>query len=128
VRLFKRNSARFSDRLVHEKVIDIRGSVCKLRTPMIHYSYENDSMFLRKLDQYSSLGAQQAFAAGRRAGLRTALLHGFAAFLRSYVFKRGFLDGRAGIMVAITAAQHSYHKYFKLMLLTDAEAAARRQA
>jgi glycosyltransferase involved in cell wall biosynthesis len=125
VRLFKRNSARFSDNLVHEKIIDIQGSVGKLAAPIIHYSYENDSMFLRKLDQYSSLGAQQAFAAGKRGGLGKALLHGFAAFMRSFVFKRGFLDGRAGIMVAIASAQHSYHKYFKLMLLTEAETAKR---
>ncbi len=127
VRLFKRNTARFSDNLVHEKITDIQGTVGKLRSPIIHYSYENDSMFLRKLDQYSSLGAQQAFAAGKRGGLGKALLHGFAAFMRSFVFKRGFLDGRAGVMVAISSAQHSYHKYFKLMLLTEAEAAAKRK-
>jgi glycosyltransferase involved in cell wall biosynthesis len=127
VRLFKRNSARFSNNLVHESIIGIQGKVGKLRSPMIHYSYENDSAFLRKLDQYSSLGAQQAFAAGKRSGLGKALVHGFAAFLRSFVFKRGFLDGRAGVMVAITAAQHSYHKYFKLMLMTEAEAAAQKK-
>ena len=46
-----------------------------------------------------------------------------SAFLRSYVFKRGFLDGRAGLIVAISTAESTYHKYFKLMLLCEAEAA-----
>ena len=40
-----------------------------------------------------------------------------------YVFKRGFLDGRAGLMVAISTAESTYHKYFKLMLLSEADAA-----
>jgi glycosyltransferase involved in cell wall biosynthesis len=120
VRLFRKDSARFSDHLVHERVLVHAGTAGKLKHPLIHYSYDNDSTFLRKLDQYSTLGAQQAFARGKRSSLGKALMHGFAAFMRSYVFKRGFLDGQAGIMVAIASAQHSYHKYFKLMLLWEA--------
>jgi glycosyltransferase involved in cell wall biosynthesis len=119
LRLFKRGSARFSDNLVHERVL-ADGTCGRLSTPLVHYSYRNDDDFLRKLAQYSSLGAEQAFAAGKRCGLGAALLHALAAFLRSYVFKRGVLDGGPGIMVAITAAETAYHKYFKLMLLSQA--------
>jgi glycosyltransferase involved in cell wall biosynthesis len=121
VRLFRRDAGRFSDSLVHESVIVKRGQTGRLRTPIVHYSYLDDDTYLRKLVQYSTLGAQQAFAAGKRGGYGKALLHAFSAFLRSYVFKRGFLDGRAGVMVAISAAETTYHKYFKLMLLTEAE-------
>ena len=126
VRLWQRGSAVFSDHLVHEQVLVQRGTTAKLRTPIIHYSYRDDSDFLRKLEQYSELGARQAFAAGKRGTLRKALLHSLSAFLRSFVFKRGFLDGRAGLIVALCAAQTTYHKYFKLMLLTDAERGRRR--
>ncbi|MDP9107481.1 MAG: glycosyltransferase family 2 protein, partial [Pseudomonadota bacterium] len=110
-----------SDHIVHERVLVHEGSTGKLTTPMIHYSYRNDSDFLRKLEQYSELGARQAFAAGKRGTLRKALLHALSAFLRSLVFKRGFLDGRAGLIVALCAAETTYHKYFKLMLLSEAE-------
>lgn len=121
VRLFRRGSARFSGDLVHERIIVQQGSTGKLRTPIVHFSYRDDDAFLRKLEQYSTLGARQAFAAGKRGGLGNAIAHAVSAFLRSYVFKRGFLDGRAGLMVAISTAESTYHKYFKLMLLTEAE-------
>jgi glycosyltransferase involved in cell wall biosynthesis len=121
VRLFRRGAARFSDDLVHERVITRDNRYGKLRTPMIHYSYRSGEECLRKMDQYSTLGAQQAFAAGKRSSLGKAVIHAVSAFLRSYIFKRGFLDGRAGIMVAISTAESTYHKYFKLMLLTEAE-------
>jgi glycosyltransferase involved in cell wall biosynthesis len=122
VRLFQRDAARFSDDLVHEQVIVSRGSTGKLNHHIVHFSYRDDTAYLRKLEQYSTLGAQQAYAAGKRGGLANALLHALSAFLRSYIFKRGLLDGRAGLMVAISTAESTYHKYFKLMLLTEAAA------
>lgn len=121
VRLFKKDAGRFSADLVHESVIIKQGTPDRLKTPIIHYSYVDDDAYLRKLGQYSSLGAQQAYAAGKRSSLRKAILHACSAFLRSYVFKRGFLDGRAGLMVAISTAESTYHKYFKLMLLSEAD-------
>ncbi len=121
VRLFRREAGRFSDDLVHESVIVMQGQPGRLKTPIVHYSYLDDDAYLRKLGQYSTLGAQQAFAAGKRSSLGKAILHACSAFLRSYVFKRGFLDGRAGVMVAISTAESTYHKYFKLMLLCEGE-------
>ncbi len=129
VRLFRRDAAHFSDDRVHERVIVRTGgngsngahsTTGKLETPIVHYSYRDDSDYLRKLDQYSSLGAQQAYDAGKRGGLGKAISHAASSFLRSYVFKRGFLDGRAGLMVAISSAESAYHKYLKLMLLCEA--------
>ena len=119
VRLFRRQSGRFSTDLVHESVNVQQGTTGKLKTAMIHYSYADDETYLRKLQQYSSLGAKQAYAAGKRGGLGTAILHAFTSFLRSYIVRRGFLDGKAGLMVAISSAESTYHKYFKLMLLTE---------
>jgi len=121
VRLFRRGVGRFSDDLVHESVI-VSGVSGRLKTPMIHYSYVDDDAYLRKLGQYSTLGAQQAYAAGKRSTLGKAILHACSAFLRSFIFKRGFLDGRGGLMVAISTAESTYHKYFKLMLLSEAAA------
>jgi glycosyltransferase involved in cell wall biosynthesis len=128
VRLFKKGAGRFSEALVHESVNVTQGSSGKLKTPIIHYSYPDDDAYLRKLVQYSTLGAQQAYAAGKRSGLGGAILHAFSAFLRSFVFKRGFLDGRAGLMVAISTMESTYHKYFKLMLLTETERKGKERA
>lgn len=121
VRLFRRDAGRFSSALVHENIELKNPEHGKLKTAMIHYSYRDDEAYLGKLQQYSSLGARQAFEKGKRSGLGKAILHAFTSFLRSYVFRLGFLDGKGGVMVALSSAESTYHKYFKLMLLTQAE-------
>lgn len=118
IRLFRRESGFFSHHTVHEKVIIEKGSVGKLKTALLHYSYNNDSDVLHKMNLYSSLGAEQAFSAGKRSSLTRALISGLSAFIKTYCIKRGFLDGQAGLMVAISAAESTYHKYVKLMLLS----------
>jgi glycosyltransferase involved in cell wall biosynthesis len=125
VRLFRRAAGRFSDDLVHERIVLDRLPYGRLATPLLHHSYVKPDDYLRKVALYSTLGAQQAFAAGRRGGLTTAILHALSAFMRSYISRRGILDGRQGVMAAILAAEAIYHKYFKLMLLTE-EAKSRR--
>jgi len=112
-RLFKRGTAEFSDHLVHERLIP-HGPIEKLKQPLIHYSYRNFEQVLKKVNSYSSAGAQQAFKAGKTASLSSALGHGFWAFFRTYVLKRGFLDGAHGLALALSNGQTSYYKYLKL--------------
>jgi glycosyltransferase involved in cell wall biosynthesis len=120
-RLFKRGTARFSDDLVHERLV-FDGPVSKLEGTLLHYSYEDYETVLRKLDAYSSAGAQQRFDRGARGGgLAQALPRGIWAFLRTYLLRRGFLDGGAGFMIALFNAQTVYYRFLKLELLTRRE-------
>jgi glycosyltransferase involved in cell wall biosynthesis len=112
-RLFKRGTARFSDDLVHERLVP-GGGVGRLRQPLIHRGYRGASDTLRKIDRYSTAWAEQALAAGRRANFASAPLHGLTAFIKTYLIRRGFLDGQAGFAVAISSAEVTYYKYFKL--------------
>ena len=115
-RLFKRGSAKFSDDLVHERIL-VNGSTGRLRTPLLHYSFRDFSQVLQKIDLYSTLSAQQRYAQGKRGSVGKAVLHGFAAFMRTYIFKRGFLDGSHGLALAISNAEGSYYRYLKLWLM-----------
>jgi glycosyltransferase involved in cell wall biosynthesis len=115
-RLFKRGSAKFSDHLVHERLLPT-GSSGKLNNHFLHYSYRDFSQVLKKVDVYSSAAAQQAFKQGKKGGLGEALIHGFWAFFRTYVLRRGFLDGKHGLALAISNAATSYYKYLKLWQL-----------
>lgn len=116
-RLFKRGAARFSDDLVHERLV-FEGPTAKLEGTLLHYSYEDFDTVLRKLDAYSSLGAQQRFQNGARSGgLARALPRGLWAFLRTYVLRLGILDGSAGFMIALFNAQTVYYRFLKLDLL-----------
>ena len=117
-RLFKRGSAKFSDHLVHERLLPT-GSSGKLNNHFLHYSYRDFSQVLKKVDVYSSAAAQQAFKQGKKGGLGEALVHGFWAFFRTYVLRRGFLDGKYGLALAISNAATSYYKYLKLWQLQN---------
>ena len=112
-RLFKRGSARFSDDLVHERLIP-SGQVAKLENPMLHYSFMNYSQVLQKIDRYSTASAEQAFAKGKTSTPLKAVLHGVWSFFRTYFLQAGFLDGPQGFTLAMSNAQGTYYRYIKL--------------
>ena len=116
VRLFRRGSARFSDDAVHERLV-VDGEVRRLEGLLMHESIRDLEDALGKVNRYSSDSATMLYRQGKRATLMTAVLRGAWTFLRTYLFRAGFLDGREGFMVAVYAAENTLHKYLKLMLL-----------
>ena len=123
LRLFKRGTAKFSDDLVHVRVVT-QQSVHALKNHLLHYSYLSFSQVLQKVDAYSSASAKQAYARGKRSSVAGALGHGAWAFFRTYVIRRGFLDGAHGLALAISNAETSYYKYLKLWHMQQVEDAA----
>ena len=117
-RLFRRGSARFSDDLVHERLIP-QGQVARLKNPLLHFSFMNYSQVLQKLDRYSTASAEQAFAKGKTSSPCKAVLHGAWAFFRTYVIRVGFLDGAQGFALAISNGQGTYYRYMKLWHLNQ---------
>jgi glycosyltransferase involved in cell wall biosynthesis len=118
-RLFRRGTARFSDDLVHERLIP-NGSVAKLKNHMLHYSFMNYSQVLQKIDRYSSASAEQAFAKGKQSSPLAAIGHGAWSFFRTYFIRLGFLDGPQGFSLALANAQGSYYRYMKICELIKA--------
>lgn len=119
LRLFKRGSARFSDDLVHERLIQLQGTSEKLTAPILHYSYPTPAQYWRKLDQYSQAWAQQRYTEGRKVSMFRAGVSGLSAFVRSYFFRLGFLDGAMGFAVCTMQAQAAFGKYFSLYCLNQ---------
>ena len=74
---------------------------------------------LDKANRYSSAGAQMLFERGKTASPGKAFAHGAWAFVRTYIVKRGFLDGRMGLVLAISNAEGTYYRYMKLWLLCN---------
>lgn len=112
-RLFRKEKARFSDDLVHERLV-FNGKSMRLTQPLIHNSFETPEDVLDKLNRYSTAGAERLITLGKTGGLYQALVHGVWTFLSTYVFKVGFLDGREGFMLAVSNAEGAYYKYLKL--------------
>jgi glycosyltransferase involved in cell wall biosynthesis len=115
-RLFRRGAARFSDDVVHERVI-AEGKTGTLRQPIMHETFVDLDELLQKMNNYSSLAARGMRDGGRKAGLAGAVLRGLWAFIRTYFLRGGFLDGREGFMLAVATAEGTYYRYAKLMLL-----------
>jgi glycosyltransferase involved in cell wall biosynthesis len=117
-RLWRRDSARFSEDHTHDRVI-VDGKLGRLRQPVMHEAVTDLEQMLVKINMYSSSSAAIFHREGRRASLFTAVLHGGWAFFRTYFLRLGFLDGREGFMLAVINAENSYYRYAKLMLLGD---------
>ena len=118
-RVFKRGEARFSNDLVHEKLLLLHAEtqVIRLKTPLLHYSYPNSTHYWRKLQRYSQDWARQRYAEGQTTTMSRAALSAVTAFVRSYVFQLGFLDGAMGFAVCSMQAQAAFGKYFELYCL-----------
>ena len=115
-RLFRRGGARFSPDLVHERLI-VEGAVGTLRASLMHEAIVDLEDALHKMNAYSTAGAMMQFERGKTGSLAGAVLHGAWTFVRTYVLRRGFLDGREGFMLAVSNAEGAYYRYLKLALL-----------
>lgn len=122
VRLFRRGKTRFSDDLVHERLL-VQGPVARLKAPLLHLSFPDFESVLDKVNRYSTAGAQGLARKDKSASLWGAIGHGAWAFVRTYILRRGFLDGQLGLALAISNAEGTYYRYAKrwLMLRNQAE-------
>jgi glycosyltransferase involved in cell wall biosynthesis len=120
LRLFRRDAARFTDDVVHERVVH-QGSVSvgRLYNHLLHFPYANLEVVVTKINRYSSDAAAMMYARGRRSSALAALGHSLWTFVRIYFVRRGFLDGRHGLVLAVAAAAGSFFRYAKLMFLIE---------
>jgi len=117
LRLFKRGTAKFSDEIVHERLIPT-GKTQTLHGDLWHYSYQTKHDVATKLARYSDDGAAQAYARGKKSNPYKAVLRAGFAFFRDYMVKAGFLDGIAGFRLALYIAHYTYLRHIKLWRLT----------
>ncbi len=114
LRLFRRGKARFSDDVVHERVI-CDGTVGRLICLIDHHPVLRLEDALRRVDSYSTAGAKM-LASKRRVWFMSGIVHGLWSFLRAYVVRLGFLDGREGFLLAVANAEGTYYRYMKAWL------------
>jgi glycosyltransferase involved in cell wall biosynthesis len=114
IRLYHKNRAQFSEQAIHEGIIyssPVR--IQALQHPLLHAPYLSISDFLRKMQLYSDLFAEQ-YQGKRKASFSRALIHSFFSFIRSYFFKRGCCMGKEGFIISFYNANVAFYKYLKL--------------
>lgn len=117
LRLFKKGKGRFTPAAVHESVI-LDGPAERLGADLLHYTDLDFSHYLAKLNRYTDLSALELFEKGERGSLFKILANPAAKFFSQYLLKAGFLDGRAGFILAGGSAFHVFSKYVKLWELS----------
>ena len=117
LRLFRRGAARFEERAVHESM-QSNEPVGLLNHPLIHRCYPTLTEYIEHMNRYSTAGAQMLVSSGRvgRSWMWlawNAALNPAATFLYNYLFRLGFLDGRAGLLQHLNHSVYIHWKYAK---------------
>ncbi|MGO1462592.1 MAG: O-antigen ligase family protein [Marinobacter sp.] len=120
LRLFRREGVRFSDALVHERILIPEGRKTRtLRGRLTHYTHRDFGHSLEKSAKYAWLGSLEKYRKGKRT--RTMVyptLRGLMTFVQVYFIRFGFLDGAMGYLTAVTYAQVTFNKYAGLWTLS----------
>ncbi|MCD4819155.1 MAG: glycosyltransferase family 2 protein [Candidatus Cloacimonetes bacterium] len=116
LRLFDKNFGNFNDKIVHESIV-VDGKKGRIYQPMLHFTYPTIESHIKKMDQYSTLGAQTLFEKNRNSTILEAILRGFFKFIKMYFIQLGFLDGANGFVLCENSAIGVYLKYLKLWKL-----------
>ncbi len=113
VRLFRRDRCRYQDREVHADIV-CEGPVGRLRGRLLHYTFVSFDQYMRKFDRYTSWAAGDRARRTKRVRWHHLTLRPGWRFFRQYILKRGFLDGKAGLIICGLAAFSVFLKYAKL--------------
>ncbi len=119
LRLFRKGSARFESRLVHEDARLAEGISSQLKHAIVHQSYPTLADYIDHMNRYSSLGAEMAVVNSHHGfSLANIVLRPLATFIYNYFFRLGFLDGREGLLLHLYHAAYVSWKYSKAWELT----------
>lgn len=115
VRLYAKEKAGYGEQRVHEKLSfadDVE--IERLQGDLLHYTYRDLEHYLVKSARYAAEWAEQRQQHGKRASLLEGILHGVGCFVRMYMVKAGFLDGKQGFLMALLSAHSTFVKYADL--------------
>lgn len=118
VRLFNKKNGNWDGAVVHERV-DLNGKVKELKNKILHYSYNDYSQFISKINLYSSLGAKKLLnKRSKKSKLIVALGIPFN-FFKYYFIDCNFLNGYRGFAWAVFNSFYHFVKYLKLTELKE---------
>jgi glycosyltransferase involved in cell wall biosynthesis len=113
LRLYRKKTGRFAPREVHEQVV-VKGTIGTLKAPLEHYTYDSISDYLKRMDRYSELSAQQYLLEGKKVSWPEILFRTKYTFFKMWLLQKGILDGANGFILAILYSYYTFVKYAKL--------------
>lgn len=114
IRLFDKNIAHWGGMNPHDKIVlSDNATICHLEGDLFHYSFGNIHEYIKRNDEISTIAARSLYKSGQRSGIKI-LVNPVWRFVKSYLIRRGFLDGYPGFIIAKNTAAQAYLKYKKL--------------
>lgn len=118
IRLFDRRKGQWGGLNVHETVrVDKGVKVGNLKGDLLHWSIDNYEQHLNKINQFTSISAQEYYRLGKRSNLFKIFFNPTWRFFKAYFLRLGFLDGFNGLVICTFSAYSSFLKYIKLRKL-----------
>ncbi|GJL62134.1 MAG: alpha-L-glycero-D-manno-heptose beta-1,4-glucosyltransferase [Nitrospirales bacterium] len=114
---FHKSHMRYHDDLVHESY-SVTGQIGYFKNHVTQYPFRNIDQYFMKMDRYSSLMSKEMRRRGRRFHRHQLISHPLFTFLKMYVLRLGFLDGKPGLVLSGLYAYYTFVKYAKLWELT----------
>ena len=113
LRMFRKDRGRCVGREPHDRV-EVEGKVKRLNGCLYHYTYENIEDQVAAINGFSTITARGWHEENRVFHMEQILFRPIFKFVRSYFFRRGFMDGMPGLIIAVTTAFGVFVKYAKL--------------
>ena len=114
-RLYARVMTRYDDAPVHEKVVIGEGMrVSRLTSDLVHFTYRDLQHYLVKSAGYAALWADHRAKRGQKASIVQAAAHALGCFIKMYILRAGWLDGKQGFLLALLSSHSSFVKYADL--------------
>lgn len=113
-RLFKKNKVKYiAAKIVHE-MPEINGESKILKHNMLHYCFDSAAHYKAKMEHYANLKALELYQKGKKATALHFVFRPFYKFVVNYVFRLGFLDGKAGFQICYLSAYGVFYRYKEL--------------
>ncbi|MEW6508945.1 MAG: glycosyltransferase family 2 protein [Bacteroidota bacterium] len=111
MRLFNKCFAGISNRKVHEG-FEVKGKTGKLKNHLIHFTHQNITDTIKKINEYSYLQALEK-KNGKKVKAVNLIFNPAAAFLNHFIGRKGFRDGIHGLMVSLIHSITNLLTYMK---------------
>lgn len=119
-RLYNRKVVRWDTEKVHEALVFPKQVQFEtLEGILYHHTAGSVAEIRAKNRLYARLSAENMLEKGKKYSSIKPYISGTMAFLKQYLLKKGFLDGKIGFQLARESARYAWWKYHFLELLHE---------
>ena len=119
LRLFNRKLGKWGGINPHDEFLFHQKTpkVSHLKGDLLHYSYYTINDHLKQIEHFTNISSQTLYEKGKKPNSGKMIFSPISRFIKDYLIKGGFLDGKEGFTISLLSAKASYIKYSKLKKL-----------